>query len=81
MIKTSTCINVYSEMNTWIDFCIVIGAYEDLSKAEEVVQQAYDDWFELSDAQFEPIADYITARLTDEEIEYEIYFKEDKNNV
>lgn len=81
MIKTSTCINVYSEMNTWIDFCIVIGAYEDFSKAEEIVQQAYDDWFELSGAQFEPIADYITARLTDEEIEYEIYFKEDKNNV
>lgn len=81
MIKTSTCINVYSEMNTWIDFCIVIGAYEDLSKAEEVVQQAYDDWWKLSYAQSEPIADYIAARLTDEEIEYEIYFKEDKNNV
>ena len=29
MIQTKTCINVYSDMNTWIDFCIVIGAYED----------------------------------------------------
>ena len=32
MIQTKTCINVYSDMNTWIDFCIVIGAYEDFDE-------------------------------------------------
>ena len=36
MIQTKTCINVYSDMNTWIDFCIVIGAYEDFTKDEEI---------------------------------------------
>ena len=44
MIQTKTCINVYSDMNTWIDFCIVIGAYEDFTKAEEIVQKAINDW-------------------------------------
>ena len=39
MIQTKTCINVYSDMNTWIDFCIVIGAYEDFIKAEKIVQK------------------------------------------
>ena len=77
MIQTKTCINVYSDMNTWIDFCIVIGAYEDFTKAEEIVQKAYDDWWKLPDAQFEPIADWISRCLTKNDIEFEIYFKDE----
>ena len=78
MIQTKTCINVYSDMNTWIDFCIVIGVYEDFAKAEEIVQKAYNDWWELPDEQFEPIADYISRCLMENEIEFEIYFKDAK---
>lgn len=76
MIETKTCINVWSDMNTWIDFCIVIGAYEDFSKAEEIVRKAYDDWWELEDAAFEPIGDYVSRCLNENGIEFEIYFKE-----
>ena len=76
MIRTNTCINVYSEYNEQFDLCIVIGSYEDFNKAEEIIQKAYDDWLDLSDAKFEPLEDYIAARLTDEDIEYEMYFKE-----
>jgi hypothetical protein len=78
MIETKTCINVYSYMNTWIDFCVVIGAYENLKEAEEVVQKAYDDWWELEDAAFEPIADYISRCLYENDIEFEIYFKNEE---
>ena len=76
MIETKTCINVWSDMNTWIDFCIVIGVYEDLTKAEEIVRKAYDDWWELEDAAFEPIGDYVSRCLNENGIEFEIYFKE-----
>ncbi len=75
MIETKTCINVYSDMNTWIDFCVVIGTYEDLTKTKEIVQKAYDDWWDLPDVQFEPIADYVSRCLYENGIEFEMYFK------
>ena len=78
MLKTNTCINVYSEMNPFIDFCIIIGAYENLSKAEEIVQKAYDDWWELEDAYSMPIADYIGSKLKENDIEFDVYFKGDE---
>lgn len=76
MIEKKMCINVWSDMNTWIDFCILV-ANTVLEKAEEVVQKAYDDWWELQDEQFEPLADWISRCLTDNEIEFEIYFKDE----
>ena len=79
MIQTKTCINVYSDMNTWIDFCIVIGAYEDFIKAEEIVQKAYDDWWDSEDADFDiPIAEYIGMKLTENNIEFDMYFNNDE---
>ena len=80
MIQTKTCINVYSDMNTWIDFCIVIGAYEDFTKAEETVQKAYNDWWELPDAQYLPIAEYIGNCLEDNGIEYDMYYNNEEGD-
>ena len=80
MIQTKTCINVYSDMNTWIDFCIVIGAYEDFTKAEEIVQKAYDDWWELPDAEFLPIAEYIGNCLEDNGIEFDMYYSNEEGD-
>lgn len=77
MIETRNCINLYSKWNTWIDFCILIPSQEDFEKAKEIVQKAYDDWWEDSDAQYETIGDYIGIRLSENDIEYEIYFKMD----
>ena len=45
MVRTKTCINVYSEMNPWIDFCIVISGEKDITDAKEIIEQAYDSWF------------------------------------
>ena len=80
MIQTKTCINVYSDMNTWIDFCIVIGVYEDFTKAEEIVQKAYDDWWELPDAEFLPIAEYIGNCLEDNGIEFDMYYSNEEED-
>ena len=77
MIQTKTCINVYSDMNTWIDFCILVSD-EDFNKAMEVTTKAYDDWWELPDAQFEPLADWVNRCLTENDIEFEIYFKNEE---
>ena len=76
MIEVKACINVYSDMNPWIDFCIVIGAYEDFNKANVIIRNAYDDWF--SDKTDEPIADYICRLLCENDIEFEIYFKDEE---
>ena len=80
MIQTKTCINVYSDMNTWIDFCIVIGTYDNFTKAEEIVQKAYDDWWELPDAQFLPIAEYIGNCLEDNGIKFDMYYNNEEEN-
>ena len=77
MIETRNCINLYSELNMWIDLCILIPSQKDFEKAKEIVRKAYDDWWEDSYAQYEAIGDYIGIRLSENDIEYEIYFKMD----
>lgn len=74
MIKVRTCINVYSEMNPWIDFCIVLKDEKDINDATEIIKQAYSEWFSSGNQTDEPIAEYISRRLTDVCIEHEIYF-------
>ena len=37
MVRTKTCINIYSEMNPWIDFCIVL-------ENENEIHILFEDW-------------------------------------
>ena len=74
MIQKRNCILIYSDMNTWIDFCILVSD-KDFNKAKEVIEKAYDDWWTLPDAEFEPIADWVSDKLKENGIEFEIYFK------
>ena len=76
MLQTKTCINISSDMNTWINFCVVFNV-PDITKAEEIVQKAYNDWWELPDIQFEPIADYISRCLMENDIEHEFVIVRD----
>ena len=51
MIEKRSCINVWSDMNTWIDFCILVD--EQVSeKAQRIIEKAYEDWWELPDEIF-----------------------------
>ena len=77
MIQKRNCILVYSDMNTWIDFCILVSD-KDFNKAKEVIEKAYDDWWTLPDAEFEPIADWVSDKLKENGIEFEIYFKHEE---
>ena len=77
MIQKQNCILIYSDMNTWIDFCILVSD-KDLNKAKEVIEKAYDDWWTLPDAEFEPIADWVSDKLKENGIEFEIYFKHEE---
>lgn len=76
MIVTRICINVFSELNPWIDFCILVDEMQ-FNKAKEIVEKAWDDWWDDDCGYDEPIADYISSCLTDNGIEHEIYFSDD----
>ena len=74
MVRTKTCINVYSEMNPWIDFCIVIADEKDILDAMEIIEQSYDSWFSSGNQTDEPIMEYISNKLKDACIWHEVYF-------
>lgn len=77
MIQKRNCILIYSDMNTWIDFCILVSD-KDFNKAKEVIEKAYDDWWTVTDAEFEPIGDWVSDKLKENGIEFEIYFKHEE---
>ena len=80
MIQKRNCILVYSGMNTWIDFCILVSD-KDFNKAMEVTAKAYDDWWDSEEADSDiPIAEYIGMKLTENDIEFEIYFKNEEDD-
>lgn len=74
MINVRTCINIYSEMNPWIDFCIVLKYETDVSDAKEIIEQTYNEWFLPDNATDLSITEYISRRLTDACIWHEMYF-------
>ena len=46
MIQKRNCILIYSDMNTWIDFCILVSD-KDFNKAMEVTAKEKDDRLEV----------------------------------
>ena len=40
----------------------------------------FEDWWELPNVQFEPIADWVSRCLTKNDIEFEIYFKNEEED-
>ena len=80
MIQKRNCILVYSDMNTGVSFCIVVSD-KDFNKAMEVTAKAYDDWWDSEEADSDiPIAEYIGMKLTENDIEFEIYFKNEEED-
>ena len=75
-IQTKTCINVCSNVNEWID-CMFIVDEPDVEKAKEIITQAYDEWWE-DDEICNTITDWICKALRENNIEFEVYFKENE---
>ena len=70
MTEVRSAIILRSELNPWIDICIVPDQYEDFGKVKAVAEEAYYDWFE-QDAE-EPIGDYIRRKLDEALCFYEM---------
>lgn len=75
MVVECRCINVYSDMNPWIDF-VFIPYTNDFAKAEDIIAKAYNDWWDSEEADYDiPIAEYIGMKLGENGIQYDVYFK------
>lgn len=77
MTRQVQAINVYSQLNDWIDFVIVLENPEETDRAEEIINKAADDWFENSDGICDTISEYVCDKLKQENIQFDIYYKED----
>lgn len=71
MIKNTSCIVIQSELNSWIDICIVPEEYVNFEEVEAIAIKAYDEWFEI-----DPditITEYIYYALKDQGLDCNVY--------
>ena len=71
MSEIRNAIILQSELNPWIDICIIPDKPDDLYKVRYFAEKVYDDWFDEDTD--EPIVDYIKRRLDEYECYCEIY--------
>lgn len=76
MVDAKVCLNVYSKINPWIDFCILVDDSV-LINAKRIVNRSYSEWFASDFA--DPIAAFISNELTRNGIEHEMYFKHEES--
>lgn len=74
MVRAENCINIY--IDDYLDFVITIEPDEDYAKAYETVEKAYEEWFENTHESDETISEWIGEKLTENGIEYNMYFKD-----
>ena len=75
MVQPTSGFHVYSDLNTWIDFMIVIDIYESFSKVEKIISEAEETYWTDEDAYSETMADWIGSKLEENNISFEIFFK------
>lgn len=80
MVVERRCINLYSDMNPWMDFVVLVNE-EDFGKAKKILQDSMNSWFEDEDAECEPIGEWISNKLKENKIEFEMYFKSEDEEV
>ena len=71
MIKNTSCIVIRSELNSWIDLCIIPEEYVNFEVVEAIAIKAFDEWFEI-----DPdctITEYIYYELKDQGLDCEVY--------
>ncbi len=71
-ILNQSVIRLYSPTNEWID-CIILVDAENEEKAKTIIENAYDEWWELSRGIYDPYEDYIIEALENAEIAFDIY--------
>ena len=81
MIERVTALNVYSIVNTWFDIIILLSDNNELEKAEKIISEAYDRWFNTETGDSMTIAEYIESELDQENIKHTIYFNMKQDDV
>lgn len=81
MIETGGLINVYSDMNPWMDLVVLVNN-EDFDKAKEVTEKAFDDFRNDPKVEEECWAygDWIGWKLKEAGIKYSMYFRESESD-
>lgn len=80
MVEKKLAINVYSGLNPWIDFVILVTSKHEIESVEQVIEKWYTEWFEGSEkVEDMPLIEYIEYMLGLMGIEYEIYMKPDND--
>lgn len=73
MVTREDCINVY--IDDYLDFMIDIVSLEEFKRAIKIIEKAEEEWFSDGHISDEPISEWIGEKLTENEIEFEMYFK------
>lgn len=74
MVSVKTCIQVYSDLNPWMNYCFVIEPYCNFGDAEDIINDSFNSWWDSEEAHDIPIVDWIERHLTEKDIAFETYF-------
>ena len=85
MIQTINAINIYSELNPFIDFIVVPVNNDDSDQISKILEEALDRWLDIDqypNLHQIPIGDYLCACLDERMLNYEIYCRfEDEEDI
>lgn len=73
MVTREDCINVY--IDDYLDFMIDIISLEEFERAIKIIEKAEEEWFSDGHISDETLSEWISEKLTENEIEFEMYFK------
>ncbi len=78
MVTKEDCINVY--IDDYLDFMIDIVSLEEFKRAIKIIEKAEEEWFSDEHISDETLSEWIGEKLTENEIEYEMYFKNEEED-
>lgn len=85
MIQTIKVINIYSELNPFIDFIVNPVDVDDTELIKKILEEALDRWLDIENypnLQSIPIGDYLKECLDERMLNYEIYCRlEDEEDI
>lgn len=71
--EEKSCIEVYSEMNEWIE-CIFLVDKADEESAVRILEKAFDEFWEQEDVCY---GDWLKEKMEEAGIEFEIFYAEE----
>lgn len=79
MVLTREVINIYSELNSFIDFIVIPGDMGDIELIKDILDKALDRWMDTDnypDLHSIPIGEYLKDCLDEQYLNFEFYSKD-----